>query len=84
MLDEVKTEIEMEKCLERWAKRTTNHFTKKTKRMLYEEIDNMVWSGQEREITGWCQQNKVYDKITDEEIGEIWRRETPDPEEASV
>ena len=32
-------------------------------------------------MTGWCQQNKVYDKITDEEIGEILRRDTPDPEE---
>ena len=42
--DLVKKEIEMEKSLERWAKRTTNHFTKKMKRMLYEEIDNMVWS----------------------------------------
>ena len=39
--DLVKNEIEMEKCLERRAKRTTNHFTKKTKRMLCQEIDIM-------------------------------------------
>ena len=44
-LDEIKEEIEREKSLEKWAKTTTNHFTKKVKRMLYEEIDNMVWSG---------------------------------------
>ena len=41
-LDEVEKEIEKEKSLERWARRCTHHFTKKMKRMLYEEIDNMV------------------------------------------
>ena len=64
-VEEVKKEIENEKSLEKWAKRCTNHFTKKTKRMLYEEMDNMVWSGQEKEISEWCKQNKVYDEITE-------------------
>ena len=43
-VEEIKKEIETEKNLERWAKRCTNHFTKKVKRMLFEEIDNIVWS----------------------------------------
>ena len=36
--------------LEKWGKRSTHHFTKKAKRMLYEEIDNMVWNGDENEV----------------------------------
>ena len=44
-LEMVKKESEEEKDLERWAKRCSLHFTKKVKRMLFEEIDNMVWSG---------------------------------------
>ena len=36
--------------------------------MLYEEIDNKVWSGGENEITSWCKKNKVFDEITKEEI----------------
>ena len=47
-LEEVKNEVEREKSLERWAKRATNHFTKKAKRMLFEKIDNMAWSGREK------------------------------------
>ena len=81
-LDEIKKEIEREKSLESWAKRTSNHFTRKVKRMLFEEIDNMVWSGREKEVSGWCRQNKVYDEITDDEILEIWRCESPDESEA--
>ena len=46
--------------------------------MLFVEIDNMVWSGSESEITKWCSKNKVYDEITEEEIEEIWQREDPD------
>ena len=46
--------------------------------MLYEEIDNIIWSGSEREITKWCSKNKVYDEITEDEIEEIWQREDPD------
>ena len=53
-------------------------FHKKVKRMLFEEIDNMVWSRNEDEITGWCNRNKVYDEITENEIEEIWMREAPD------
>ena len=49
--------------------------------MLFEEIDNMVWSGKEKEITGWCNRNKVYDEITDNEIEEIWMREAPGEDE---
>ena len=41
--DDIKEDNQKEKSLERWAKRCTRHFTKKWKRMLYEEIDK--WSG---------------------------------------
>ena len=73
----VKKEVEKEKSLERWARRCTHHFTKKVKRMLYEEIDNKVWKGDEKEVQRWCERNKVYDEITEAEIGEIWQREDP-------
>ena len=79
--DGVMKEIEAEKSLEKWAKRCTNHFTRKTKRMLFGEIDNVVWSGREREIAEWCKRNKVYDEVTEDEIEEIWNREAPDDEE---
>ena len=72
--DEVKNEIEREN-LERWSKRCTSRFTKKTKRMLFEEIDNMVWSGRDEGIAKWCNKNKVFDEITEDEIEEIWNRE---------
>ena len=42
----------------------------------------MVWSGNENEITGWCNRNKVYEEITENEIEEIWRSETKDDGEA--
>ena len=80
-LEEIKKEIAKEKSLERWARRCTHHFTKKVKRVLFEEIDNMVWSGHEEELSRWCKQNKVYDEITDDEIDEIWQREVPDGDE---
>ena len=51
--EKTKEEIQKERSLERWAKRCTNHFTKKTKRLLYEEIDNIVWSGMEKDISRW-------------------------------
>ena len=76
-LERVKKEIEHEKNLEAWARRCTNHFTKKMKRMLFEEIDDIVWSGKEKEIVRWCKDNKVYDEITDDEIAQIWKREDP-------
>ena len=78
--DDVLMEIENEKSMERWAKRCTTHFTKKVKRMLFEEIDNIVWTGDE-EITRWCAQNKVYDEITEDEIEQIWKREGSDDDE---
>ena len=78
--EKIKEEIQKERSLERWAKSCTHHFTKKTKRMLYEEIDNMVWSGGETEMSRWCEDNKVYDVITEEEIEEIWKRNNPDDE----
>ena len=76
--DEIKKEIVSEKSLERWARRTTNRFTRKVKRMLFEEIDNMTWSGNDEDITCWCEENKVYEVITEKEIEEIWNREYPD------
>ena len=79
-LDQVRGEIERERSLERRAKKCTRHFTKKVKRVLFEEIDNMVCSGDE-EISKWCQRNKVYDEITEKEIEEIWNREVPDDDE---
>ena len=80
-VEEVKREIKNERSLEKWGKRCTNHFTKKTKRMLFEEIDNMVWSGNESEIARWCKQNKVYDEITENEIDEIWKKGGPHDDE---
>ena len=79
-LENVKSEIEKEKNMERWAKRCTTHFTKKTKRMLYEEIDNFIWSGKEIGITNWCMRNKVNDEITEDEIQEIWNRKDREDE----
>ena len=49
----LKKEVETEKSLERWARRCSNHFTKKMKRMLYQEIDNVVWNGKEKAISEW-------------------------------
>ena len=75
-IQEVKKEISEEKNMERWARRCSNFFTKKVKKMLLEEIDNAVLTRKEKEITGWCNRNKVYDEITDNEIEEMWERET--------
>ena len=49
--DGVKTEVEKEKNLEAWGKRCTHFFNKKTKRLLFEETDNVVWNCGESEIT---------------------------------
>ena len=78
--DGVKIEVAKEKSLERWAMRCSHHFTKKVKRMLY-EIDNMVWTGDQKEVSQWCERNKVCDEITESEIGEIWQREDPTEDE---
>ena len=78
---EVKKEIENEKSLESWAKRCTHHFTKRIKRMSFEEIDNTIWSGSEPQISRWCKNNKVFDEITEDVIEEIWKRDDPDVEE---
>ena len=53
MFGVIKKEIVKEKSLERWARRCSN-FAKKVKRMLFEEIDKIVWSGNEKEISQWC------------------------------
>ena len=45
--DDVKEEIQKEKSLERWTKSTNNPFTKKVKRMLFEDVENMVWNDDE-------------------------------------
>ena len=74
-------EVEKEKSLERWARRCTHHFTKKVKRMLYEEIDNTVLNGDEKEVSQLCERNKVHDEITEAEIGEIWHRADPAEDE---
>ena len=74
-------EVANVKSLERWARRCTHHFPKKVKRMLYEEIDNKVWKGDEKEVQRWCERNKVYDQITEAEIVEIWKREWPAEDE---
>ena len=74
-------EIENEKNLERWGKRVTNNFPKAMRRKIYEEVDNMVWSENEKEITRWCKTQKVFDEITEKEIEEIWNREEPDEDE---
>ena len=67
--------------MEKWAKRCSHHFTEKVKRMLFEEIDNIVWSGNEEDISRWCRRNKVYDEITEKEFEVIWQREDPDENE---
>ena len=73
-LDQIKKEVETVKSLESWSKRTTNYFAKNAKRMVFEEVDNMVWNCSDNDIARWCQKNKVYDEISDEEIEEIWKR----------
>ena len=55
--DGVKTEVENEKNLEAWGKRCTHFFNKKTKRLLFQETDNMVWNCGESEIASWCNRN---------------------------
>ena len=79
-LDQIKKDVETVKSLESLLKRTANYFTKKSKRMLFEEVDNTVWNGSDNDITRWCQKNKVYDQISVEEIEEIWKREDSDEE----
>ena len=48
---------------------------------MFEGIDNMVWSGLEKDISHWCVKNKVVDEITETEIEEIWQREVPEEDE---
>ena len=66
--EEVKEEIEKEKTLQMGARRVSNHFLRKTKRVIFEMTDNIVWSGEEKVVLEWCKRNKVFDEITDEEI----------------
>ena len=66
----------------KWGKKANNLLARKTKRMIYEEIDNMVWNGSEKEIGEWCTRNKVFDEITEEEIEEIWKRDQGENDEA--
>ena len=49
-VDGIKKEIEKEQNLETWGKRTNNLFAKKTKRIIYEEIDNIVLNGSAKEF----------------------------------
>ena len=62
------------------GKEVHNHFTKKVKRVSFEEIDNMVWRGDEKQVSQWCQKNKVYDEVTEAEMEEIWNRDEPNEE----
>ena len=48
---------------------------KKVKRALFEEINDIAWSGRE-DLSRWCQQNKVFNEITEDVIAEIWNRES--------
>ena len=48
--EEIKKEILKKKSIERWARRCTHFFTKKVKRTLFEEIDNMMLSGDKKEV----------------------------------
>ena len=48
---------------------------------MFEEIDNMMWSGNEKEIAARCKKNKVYDEIREEEIEEIWKGEVSEDDE---
>ena len=54
---------------------------KEDEKMLFEEIDNMVWSGRQKDISQWCVKNKVFEEITETEIEEIWQREGPEEDE---
>ena len=54
---------------------------KEDEKMLFEEIDNMVWSGRQKDISQWCVKNKVFDEITETEIEEIRQREGPEEDE---
>ena len=51
--DEVKKEVETDKSLETWAKRSSHFFTKSMKRMLFGETDNMIWNDGGSKITQW-------------------------------
>ena len=79
VLEGVQEAIEKAKDLERLARPSTTHFAKKAK-MLFEEIDNMMWRGNEKAMVEWCKMNKVYDKITEDEIVEIWNGDDGDGE----
>ena len=43
----------------------------------------MVCNGSEQEIKEWCNPNKVFDEITEEEIEEIWKRDQGENDEAT-
>ena len=49
--------------------------------MMFEGIDNMVWSESESEVARWCKRNKVFDDITETEIEEIWKNGGPHEDE---
>ena len=45
------------------------------KHSVYDEIDNVAWSMSEKEITSWCQENKVFDEMTEAQTEEFWSGE---------
>ena len=61
-LMESRRRLKKKKSLVKWGKRTNNLLAKKTKRMIYEEIDNMVWDENEKKIGEWCNRDKVLTK----------------------
>ena len=77
----MKSRRRLKKSLVKWGKKANNILAKKTKRIIYEEIDNMVWNGSEKEIGEWCKRNKVFDENA-EEIEEMWKRDQDDNDEA--
>ena len=64
--EEFKEKNEKEKTLQKWARRVSNIFPRKTKRVIFEMTDNMVWSGDERSVAESCKRNKAFDETTDE------------------
>ena len=43
-----------------------------------------MWSGRDDEISSWIKRNKVYDKITEDEIEEIWKSEDSSKEDVRL
>ena len=62
-LEEVKKEIKLKRTSKDGQEDAPTTPQNNDKMMMFEEIDNMVLRGGEREKVKWCQQNKVCDEI---------------------